>query len=116
MRPEHKSSSESRSKLLKSVIALGVIAAAGGSLYHWVTSANQRPKGEIWFYNLNSRQLFAASDLNVSPMDTKSGAATAVRAYVYTCDAGPKSTNQLIAYLEKFTPEMKKVVEAEIKA
>ena len=103
-----------RPKLMATVVTLVAIAAVA-FLIHGNLNADKRPKGEIWFYNLKTRQLFAASDLSVPPIDTKSGPGTGVRAYVYTCDGGPKPTNQFIAFLEKFTPEVKQGVEADLK-
>jgi hypothetical protein len=83
---------------MTTVVALAAIVVAGCFVYYWVTSANKRPKGEFWFYDLKTKQLFTASDLSVPPIDTKSGPDMGVRAYVYTCDADPKSTNRFIAY------------------
>ena len=111
MRSDRKRFFQSRSKLMTTVVALAAIAAAG----YWITSPNKRPNGEIWFYDLKTHQLFTASDLSVPPIDTKSGPETGVRAYVCTCDADPKSTNRFIAYLEKFTPELKQVVGEDMK-
>src|SRR6266487_267071 len=84
-------------------IAIICIVAASASLIQRTINANKRPKGEIWFYNLKTHQLFPASDLGVPPIDTKSGPGTGVRAHVYTCDTGPNPKN-FIAFLEKLTP------------
>jgi hypothetical protein len=92
------------------LVAIGAIAF----LIHWSLSANMRPEGKTWFYDMKMRQLFAAYQ-SVPPIDTKSGPGMGVRAYVYTCDFTPKSTNRFVAYLEKFTPELKQAVEAELK-
>ena len=90
------------------------IAVTGYFLIHRSLNANKRPKGDLWFYNLKTHQLFPASDLSVPPIDTKSGLGTGVRAYVFTCDTGSNPTN-FIAFLETFTPEVKREVEEELK-
>jgi len=103
-----------RSKLVAAMAALVAVAAVA-FLIHWSLNADKRPKGEIWFYDLKTRQLFAASDLSVPPIDTKSGPGTGVRAYVYASEGGPRPTNQFIAFLEKFTPAVKQAVEEGLK-
>jgi hypothetical protein len=100
-------------------LATGTVAliavAAVTFVVHWSLNAHKRPKGNLWFYDLKTRQLFAASDLSVPPIDTKSGPGMGVRAYVYASEGGPKSTNQFIAYLEKFTPELKQAVAQQLR-
>jgi len=76
---------------------------------------NKPPEGHIWFYNLNTHELFAASDRSVPPIDTQSGTATAVQACVYTCDSDPTSTNRFIAYLKTLTPKLKQAIEVKLK-
>ncbi len=95
-------------------LAVLCIAAAGYFLITRSFNANKRPKGNIWFYNLKTHQLFPTSDMSVPPIDTKSGPGTGVRAYVFICDANSKPTN-FIAFLETFTPEVKRQVEEEMK-
>ncbi|MSU26482.1 MAG: hypothetical protein EXS27_01035 [Pedosphaera sp.] len=100
-------------KLAMTMAVLG-IAASVAFLIQRGLNANKRPKGDLWFYNLKTHQLFPASDLSVAPIDTKSGPGTGVRAHVFTCDRGSNPTN-FIAFLEKLTPEVKREVEAELK-
>lgn len=100
-------------KLAMTLAVLG-IAASVAFLIQRGLSANRRPKGDLWFYNLKTRQLFPASDLSVPPIDTKSGPGTGVRAHVFTC-AGDSQPTNFIAFLEKLTPEMKREAEVEVK-
>jgi hypothetical protein len=64
----------------------------------------------VWFYDLNTKELFRAKSSNIPPIKSPSGplpdgSPAGVRAYVYneTSDAKP-----VIALLEKFTPEGRK--------
>ena len=95
-------------------VAALCIAAAVALMIQRGFNANKRPKGDLWFYNLKTHQLFPASDLSVPPIDTKAGPGTGVRAHVFTCAADAKPTN-FIAFLEKLIPGMKREVEAEMK-
>ena len=100
-------------KLTMTLAGLG-LAASVAFLIQRGLNANKRPKGDLWFYNLKTHQLFAVSDLSVPPIDTKSGPGTGVRAHVFTCAADSKPTN-FVAYLEKLAPETKREVEADLK-
>ena len=95
-------------------LALLATAFSMGLLVKRNIDANKRPKGDLWFYNLKTRQLFAASDLSVPPIDTASGPGTGVRAHVLACATGP-GADSFIAFLEKLTPEMKQEAEAEVR-
>jgi hypothetical protein len=97
-------------------IAAGILAAcAVAIMIYSALNTGKRPKGNIWFYDLKTRQLFAASDSSVPPIDTKSGPEMGVRAYVYTCSGGSNPNDKFIAFIEKFTPEVKKGVEEDLK-
>lgn len=103
-----------RGSKLTATVAIIAILAAVVHLVYQARQANSRPKGNIWFYNLKTHELFAASDLSVPPIDTKSGPATGVRAYVFTPNDDSAPTNRFIAYLETLTPETKKEAEADL--
>jgi hypothetical protein len=100
---------------LTATLAILTVVAAVGYLIQQTFQANRRPKGTIWFYNLKTRTLFAASDLSVPPIDTESGPATGVRAYVYATGDGANPGNRFIAFLETLAPETKRDVEADLK-
>ncbi len=100
---------------LTAAFAVAAIAAAVANFAYQAKRANSRPEGSIWFYNIKTHELFAASDLSVPPIDTKAGPATGVRAYVFTPDEDPNPTNRFIAFLETLTPETKKEAEADLK-
>jgi len=95
------------------ILAVLVMAASVALLIHWSRNANRRPKGDLWFYNLKTHQLFPASDLSVPPIGTTSGPGTGVRAHVFTC-AGESSPTNFIAFLEKLMPGAKREVEEEL--
>jgi hypothetical protein len=68
-------------------------------------SGPKRPKNLVYFYNLETKALFAASDRLLPPIRTESGPDTGVKAYVYTCDSRDDPSKRVIAYLEKMTPD-----------
>ncbi len=96
------------------LIAAGAsILAVGFLIIHSIRS-NQRPKGDLWFYDVKAKRLFPASDLSVPPIDTPSGSRTGVRAQVFSCGDCSESS-RFIAYLEMLTPDGKRAVEAQMK-
>jgi hypothetical protein len=101
-------------KTTASMAALVLVAAVAHFIYQGATG-RRRPEGQIWYYNLKTQELFTASDLSVPPIDTKSGPATGVRAYVYVPEDRPDPTNRFIAFLETLTPELKREVEQDLK-
>jgi len=100
-------------KTTATVALLGLLAAIGFLVFQQVTK-NQRPKGDLWFYNLKTDKLFPVSDMTLPPIDTESGPQTGVRAYVYSCGECTES-EQFIAYLESMMPATKQAVEQQIK-
>ncbi len=101
-------------KLTASLAILAVAAAVGHLVYRYY-GQEAHPPGQIWFYNLATHELFAASDRKVPPIDTKSGPGTGVRAYVYVPENRPEPANRFIAFLETLTPELKQQIEADLK-
>jgi len=73
------------------------------------------PAGQAYFYNLQTKSLFTASDRLLSPIDTPSGPGTGVQAYVFRCNGSTDPNAHFIAYLEKMTPEGKAAAEQELK-
>ncbi|MEX0777734.1 MAG: hypothetical protein WD042_18680 [Phycisphaeraceae bacterium] len=67
---------------------------------------------KIYFYDLNSGQLFAEESTKLPPIDTPTGKDNGVWAFVYGC-GDCSEANRFIGYLQKLTPEMK---EAQLKA
>ena len=84
---------------LTAVLAVLAIGAAVAFLFFQNRNSNRRPVGDIWYYDLKTKVLFAASDVSVPPIDTKSGPGMGVRAYVYTVEGDPNPTNRFIAFL-----------------
>ena len=60
----------------------------------------ERPTNRVYFYNLKTKTLFAASDRLLPPIRTESGPDTGVKAYVYTCDSRNHPGKRVIVYLE----------------
>jgi hypothetical protein len=67
-----------------------------------------------WFYDLNTGELFAADSDSIPPINTPSGklangAPAGVRAYVFSYIKDSNESEQFIGYLEKYTPEGRKI-------
>jgi hypothetical protein len=86
-------------------LALLLMVAALGHLGMQMFSGPKRPTNLVYFYNLKTKTLFAASDRLLPPIRTESGPDTGVKAYVYTCDSRNDPGKRVIAYLEKMTPD-----------
>ena len=79
---------------------------------------------EIWYYDLNTSELFTAKSDQLPPTDAPSdgtGADTnptipaGVRAYVYSCGDCDNPADRIIAWLEMYPPEVKERIEAMMK-
>ena len=71
---------------------------------------------KVWFYDMNTDELFTAPISSIPPIDAPSGEAAGARAYVYkyVSEQGPEE--QFIAYIEMFTPQAKKLMESKNRA
>lgn len=70
---------------------------------------------DAWFYDLNTQTLFAADSRKTPPVkapsgDLPDGDPAGVRAHVLPASGSPTDAEPFICYLEKFTPEGKKLV------
>ena len=97
------------------LVSILALVGAVGYLFYFQFSKNRRPEGDLWFYNLETGQLFPESDLSVPPIDTESGPGTGVRAYVYSCGDCANPDQRYVAYLETMVPQAKKAVEGYLK-
>jgi hypothetical protein len=94
-----------------------VLAAAGFGIWHGLglTSAPQNAADvRVYFYDLGTKQLFAAKRTEIPPIDTPSGPKMGVRARVYGWGSKPRE-HLFVAYLERFTDKAKESMEAQIK-
>jgi hypothetical protein len=70
---------------------------------------------KVWFYDLNTEKLFLADWDRIPPIDTPSGRLpdgqpAGVKAYLLSDSENPKTPEQRIRYLEKFTPEGREII------
>ncbi|KAB2669637.1 MAG: hypothetical protein DVB31_06050 [Verrucomicrobia bacterium] len=100
---------------LTAVVAILAIAGASFLLYSSACTAERRPRGTLWYYNLKTHALFPGPDVAVPPIDTPSGPGTGVRAYVYTSESDPNPTNRFVAFLETLSPETQRAVAADLR-
>jgi len=76
------------------------------------TAALNKPR-DVWFYDLNTKELFTAKSSKLPPIETASGTLpdgtpAGVRAYVFIATDSKQPTEPFIGFLEMFTPEGKK--------
>ena len=102
----------------KMAIASAVIVAGIGLLIVRLQSVGPRKStivvsDQVWYYDLNTKELFPGSPDDVAPIEapsgqTPEGAPAGMRAYVFACGEC-EGDNEFIAYLEKFSPIFKKM-------
>jgi len=72
------------------------------------------PKAQMaesqWFYDLTTKKLFAAPMEEYAPIDTPSGPKQGVKAMVYACPDSDCKSDPRIAWLEMYTPKVKKLL------
>jgi hypothetical protein len=108
---------EKNSKI-KMAVATGSLVLAGAWLLSFVAGPGGSGEGKIYFYDLSERKLFAGPRDAVPPVKgVNDGDLDAVRAIVVTATGDPREKKNVnIAYLEKYTPELKAQLEALRKA
>lgn len=70
-------------------------------------SLGGRPQPElprVWFYDLETGDLFAASD-ELPPIDAPSGASAGVRAHVFACGDCSDPDARFVGWIETYPPE-----------
>ncbi len=97
---------------VKIVLALVLLAAA---VVFFITLSPPREgrNGDAYFYDLQEQKLFVAPRGSIPPINgIKGGAMTAVRAIVISTTGDPADKkHRQIAYLEKYSPEIKQLFE-----
>ncbi|MCE5340295.1 MAG: hypothetical protein LLF92_04105 [Planctomycetaceae bacterium] len=66
---------------------------------------------KAWFYDLNTKKLFAEDGDKIPPIDAPSGKLAGVRACVLSYALEPNESDKFIGYLEKFTPQGRKCID-----
>ena len=91
------------------VISLAILVYTGGG-------GSRVTEIDLYYYDLNTGELFTASSRLIPPIEAPSGPTpegepAGVRAYLYSCsDCDDESTHR-IAWLERYTPEAKQRIE-----
>jgi len=101
-----------KSSLVKVVFSL-VLLSAAVVFYIKLSPARENQNGEAYFYDLEEKQLFVAPRGSIPPINGIKGAVMAgVRAIVISTNGDPADKKHLqIAYLEKYSPEIKQLFE-----
>ena len=104
--------SMNNSASVKVVFSL-VLLSAAVVLYLKLSPARERQDGEAYFYDVEEQKLFVAPRGSIPPIKGLKGAANAgVRAIVISTSGNPADKGRLqIAYLEKYSPEIKQLFE-----
>jgi hypothetical protein len=101
-----------KSASTKVVFSLVLLAAA---VFFFIkfSPATERHNGDAYFYDLQEQKLFVAPTGSIPPINGVKGAAMAgVRAIVISPNGDPADKKHLqIAYLEKYSPEIKALFE-----
>jgi hypothetical protein len=102
----------SKSAPAKIVFSL-VLLAAAVFFYIKLSPARENSDGDAYFYDLDEQQLFVAPRGSIPPINgIKGGAMAGVRAIVISTNGNPADKKHLqIAYLEKYSPEIKQLFE-----
>jgi hypothetical protein len=94
------------------VIAIVLMLAASAYMTWDWWHAQKHREAHVYFYDLSAKRLFVASGDSVPPITGLDGTADgAVRAVVFS-PSGDCDRDQAIAYLEKYSPELKAQFEA----
>jgi hypothetical protein len=97
---------------LKLFLALGMLAASF-FFFHRFAAERSSPSERAYFYDESERKLFAAPRTMLAPFPGLKTGSTAVRAIVISTNGNPADKSaRRIAYLEKYTPELKAALEA----
>jgi hypothetical protein len=90
-----------------------VLLAASVFFFIKLSPARESQHADAYFYDLNEQQLFVAPKGSIPPINGIKGAAMAgVRAIVIATNGNPADKKHLeIAYLEKYSPEIKQLFE-----
>lgn len=108
---------QKKNELIKLLVAVGMIAGAAVVVFCFVRE--QRPSEELaYYYDVSERKLFTAPRTLVPPVRGLNDAVEdAFRAVVISTSGNPRDkASRHIAYLEKYSPELKEQVEAMQKA
>lgn len=102
-------------------VVLAVIAVIAGCivLVWGIRAWRATPTGieheQVWYYDLNTQELFAASHRLVPPIEAPSGLTpdgelAGVRAYVFSCGDCGDPEQRYIGWVEKYTPEVRRAI------
>jgi hypothetical protein len=103
-----------RKLIIQLGLVAGLLAVAGVLGFGYWHNQTVDLTEKVYFYDLTQQKLFGAPRASVPPIAGLNGQADgAVRAIVVTATGNPREKKQLtIAYLEKYTPEMKALFES----
>jgi hypothetical protein len=100
-----------KSAAIKAVISIALLSAAV-VIYLKLSPARGRGEGEAYFYDLEEQKLFVAPRGSIPPITGIKGRAMAgVRAIVISTTGRADKEHREIAYLEKYSPEIKQLFE-----
>src|SRR5262245_60748258 len=100
--------------LTKSIAAVIMLGAAGLFFWRFVRSEESGVSDQAFFYDLSEKKLFTAPRTSVPPIrGLNDNEEDGVRAIVVSTTGNPRDkTSWKIAYLERYSPELKRQMEA----
>lgn len=103
-----------KSKAMQVGLAVVLLAVAGVLLVRFWRGQSKDTDGVVYFYDLSEQRLFTAPRSAVPPIQGINDAEPdGVRAVVISATGNPREKKNIqIAYLEKYTPELKAQIEA----
>ncbi len=103
-----------KSKTIQIGLAVVLLAGAGVLTARFLRNERDASEGQVYYYDLSEQKLFAAPRNAVPPIrGLNDDEADAVRAMVVSPTGNPREKKNIrIAYLEKYTPELKAKIEA----
>lgn len=66
----------------------------------------------VYFYDLGTGQLFAASSSAIAPIEAPSGKLAGVRAFVFACESCDDTGDRTVAYLQVYSSAAKRRLES----
>ncbi len=87
------------------LVSLGfiIMRVSGGSQY-------KARIVDVYYFDIDSGQLFTAKSNEIPPIDSPSGANKGVRAYVFACGDCADESQRFTGWLEMYTPDAKNVM------
>ncbi len=108
-------SGESRNLVLAAIAIIVVCVVVVYGVMYWRADSTGVEHEQVWYYDLNTQELFAADRTLVPPIEAPSGPAedgglAGVRAYVFSCGDCSDSSERFVGWVEKYTADVRRAI------